>query len=857
MSSDVYNINRIEPGSGPEGFKDDVALEHYVPAPCQVACPIGTDAPSYIGYIWEGKIEEAFEAITATNPFSSICGRVCDAPCEPACRRTDSDGPIAIRNLKRYVMDKLGKDFRLPTVEVSQSKTIGIVGGGPAGLTAAQDLAEAGYEVHVYEMTDRLGGMMSWGIPSFRLPEGTIEEDIQRMLGHCPGIKVHLNTPLGKEHGDNGVTIDELKKRHDAVLLTIGAWWGKSMNVDGADDSRVVDGVGFLRRVNAGERPEMPEVVTVIGGGDVAMDACRAAKRLPGCKDVKVIYRRGPEEIPARKDELEGALKEDISITYNTQPVGVIADDDAGGIKLRCVQTRLGEPDEDGRRRPIEIENSEHDVDCGMVIMAIGQQSESKHLEDAGLMDWDRVKTDWDSMRTDDPQVFAAGDGAFGGSTIVMAMQHGHRAAYYVKAFLEGRENPVPYRTPFRTRNVPVAQDPEWEVINRQEQDFHGLGDDPVSFPEIESTYDEKSAKCEAARCYRCDVETGASDYSVHSREDIFVMARTAPEDARTQNAMLHQRLHLRDNPYPEDHPPVFEDLVFLPANLSRLVIDPYRDACNVTTDIAGKLTIASPSLVAGFDNAPDEVRDDVAAGIASHGGAYIGKRALSADGTWIQLLGSGDTPDASASGYVAIDATDDLDAIKQAAGSDKLSGMVVSHDGLEASITKALEAELDMIVLDGTAASGGIAGEWSELGSRCDLELLRDTIAIMRGMNREEDLELLYIGGLRSGTDIAKAISLGCRAGILGVAAAMAVGGSIENGGMSFYADYHADDRKTGMANLLQSASGEASIMARCTGKTDVHNLEPEDLRSVTISTARAARIPLAGTHRFLDAAE
>ncbi len=850
MTDDVYNIDRIDPGAAPQGFQDDVALAHYVPAPCQVACPVGTDAPSYIGYIWEGKVEEAFEAITATNPFSSICGRVCDAPCEPACRRTDSDGAIGIRNLKRYVMDKLGKDFRLPVSEVTQSKTIGVVGGGPAGLTAAQDLAEAGYEVHIYEMTDRLGGMMTWGIPTFRLPEGVIEEDIQRMLAHCPGIKVHLNTPLG----DDGVTLDTLKERHDAVLLSIGAWWGKSMNVDGSDDPRVIDGVGFLRKINAGERPQMPAVVTVIGGGDVAMDACRAAKRLPGCKEVKVIYRRGPEEIPARRDELEGALKEDISITYNIQPVSVVADEDGDGVKLRCVQTRLGEPEEDGRRRPIEIENSEHDIDCGMVIMAVGQQSESDHLEAKGLMNWDRVKTDWEGMRTDDPQVFAAGDGAFGGSTIVMAMQHGHRAAYYVKAFVEGRENPVPYRTPFRTRNVPIAQDPEWELINRQEQDFHGLGDDPVSFPEIETTYDEKSARCEAARCYRCDVETGASDYSVHGREEIFVMARTAPEDARTQNAMLHKRLHLRENPYPEGREGVFEDLVFLPANLSRLVIDPYRDACNVSTVIAEKLTIATPSLVTGFDEAPDEVRDDVAAGIANHGGAYIGRRALSSDGTWIQLVGEGDTPDASASGYVALDWTADLSAIKQAAGSDKLSGMVVSHDGLEEALTKGLEAELDLVVLDGTDAMGQ---PWSELGSRCDLELLRDTIAIMRGMNREEDLDLLYFGGLRSGTDIAKAIALGSRLGILGVAAAMAVGGSIENGGMSFYADYHTEDRKTGIANLLQASSGEASIMARCTGKTDVHNLEPEDMRSVTIATARAAGVPLAGTNRILDAAE
>jgi NADPH-dependent glutamate synthase beta subunit-like oxidoreductase len=296
---------------------------------------------------------------------------VCDAPCEPACRRTDSDGPIAIRNLKRYVMDKLGKSYRLPGIEVTREQTIGVVGSGPAGLTAAQDLAEAGFEVHVYEMTDRLGGMMVWGIPAFRLPPGIIEEDIDRMLGHCPGIKLHLNTALGRD-----VTLDQLKQRHDAVLLTIGSWWGKSMDIAGSNDARVVDGVGFLRRINAGERPVLPENVIVVGGGDVAMDACRAARRLPGCKNVKVIYRRGPKEIPARKDELDGALKEGIEFVYNTQPVAALDTD--RGFALRCVITQLGAPGKDGRRQAENIPGSEHDLACGMVILAVGQQAESR-----------------------------------------------------------------------------------------------------------------------------------------------------------------------------------------------------------------------------------------------------------------------------------------------------------------------------------------------------------------------------------------------------------------------------------------------------------------------------------------------
>ena len=242
----VYDINRILLPEAPPEYEDHSAQAHFVPAPCQVACPIGTDAPSYIGYIWEGKYDRDFEAITATSPFSSICGRVCDAPCEPACRRTDSDGPLQIRNLKRFVMDKLGASWQPKPVAVTRSESIAIVGAGPAGLAAAQQLAEAGFTVHVYEMTDRLGGMMIWGIPAFRLPVGIIAEDIERLKKRCPGMHIHLNHELGRD-----ITLDSLKQKHDAVLLTIGAWWGKSKGILGEDDDRVVDGRGLLPRVTA------------------------------------------------------------------------------------------------------------------------------------------------------------------------------------------------------------------------------------------------------------------------------------------------------------------------------------------------------------------------------------------------------------------------------------------------------------------------------------------------------------------------------------------------------------------------------------------------------------------------------
>ena len=825
----------------PPELIDDTDDAHFVPAPCQIACPVGTDAPSYIAYIWEEKYEEAFEAIYATNPFSSICGRVCDAPCEPACRRADSDGPIAIRNLKRFIMDKLGRDVHLPPVEVTRKETIGIVGSGPAGLTAAQDLAEAGYEVHVYEMTDRLGGLMIWGIPAFRMAPEIIEEDMERMLKHCPGIKVHLDTALGRE-----VSLDGLKARHDAVLLAIGAWWGNPMEIPGEDSPHVVDGVSFLRRINGGERPELPESVIVVGGGDVSMDACRVAKRLPGCKDVKVIYRRGPDEIPARPDELEGAIKEGIEFLYHTQQIEVIPD--GNGLRLRCVETTLGEPGDDGRGLPVMVPRTEHDLKCGMVIAAVGQKAESAELDGLEMMDVDRVRSDFDTMRTSDAKVFAAGDGAFGGSTIVIAMHHGHKAAYYMKAFLEGNENPMPYRTPYRTRRVPVAQDLEWELLPRQNQEFHGLGEDPVSFPEIESTYDLATAKREAARCYRCDAETGSTDYAVAHREDIFRMARTEPEDQAAQKVLLAARMKLRDNPFPDTRPAHLDDLVFLPANLSRLVIDPYREACTVSVTLADKLTLEPPFVVTGFDDAPEEVRNGVAAGLADAGCSYLGFRPIGADVAWWQLLGHDDAePSADAVALIHATGPEFRPPPVTRVRDEQLLGLAVSAPAaLEEAIAFALEKEFDVLLLDGT---GGLGSAWPELAGAPNLAMLRDAVRILRRLNREEDIALVNFGGARSGTDAAKLIALGCMAVVYAMPIGLAAGGEITDGRtLTFASNYTDEDRQSAVANILAACSAEASMMARCTGKTNLHNLEPEDLSALTLPTSEAAGIRLAG---------
>ena len=815
---------------------DDTNDIHFVPAPCQVACPIGTDAPSYIAYIWEGKNEEALEAITATNPFSAICGRVCDAPCEPACRRADSDGAIAIRNLKRYVLEALGPGFALPPVEITEDKTVAIVGAGPAGLTAAHDIAEAGYEVHVYEATDKLGGMMYWGIPRFRLPVSAMQQDIDRMLAHCPGIKIHLSSALGEQ-----VSLDELKQKHDAVLLSIGAFVGKPMGIPGEKAPYVEDGVSFLYRVNDGERPTLPETVLVIGGGDVAMDACRVAKRLPGVKNVKVIYRRDFEAMPARREELHGAIEEGIEVVYNTQPVEVI-----DGKALRCVRTELGEPDEDGRRRPINIDGSEHDIECGLVIAAVGQKAENAELDALGMMDWDRVRTELEGMQTTDAKVFAAGDGAFGGSTIVEAMYQGHRAAYYMKAHLEGNDKPLSYRTPYRTRRVPICNDPAWELNPRVDQKFHGLGEIPIEFPEIESTYTADEAKFEAARCFRCDAETGSADYTVTSRESIFAMSRITPKDVELEASILQGRLENRDNPFGEEHEATLDDLVFLPANLSRLVIDPYREDCKTATDLGAinSLRLDIPFAVTGLDNAPDEIRDAYTSAIAQHGAAYIGVAPLGGEARWIQIA-DGDA-DATADAVVfRADPALKAGKVTRAAESQPIGLLVESHN-LAQALPFALLQELDFLLLD---PGDGLPEIASELTGAPDISILNHAISQLRAMNREEDIDLVYFGGLRTGTDSAKMLALGANAVVIGAAAAIALGADITAGEPVFNADLTREERDERSYNLLQAFNAEAAMMARCTGKTNVHNLEPEDLRAITLAVSQAAGVPMAGS--------
>lgn len=811
---------------------DQSGLPHYEPPPCQVACPIGTDVGSYVGLIWSGDYSGALEAITATNPFSGVCGRVCDAPCEPACRRANADGAVAIRALKRSVMDALGPDFHLPAIAADKGKSVAIIGAGPAGLTAAQDIAAAGYSVDVYEALSKAGGMMAWGIPDFRLPPEIVEQDVARILERCPGINLHLSTPLG-----DAVTLEQLRARHDAVLLTIGASAGRKLGVPGDDLPQVMDGVTFLNKVNGGERPQLPAHVVVIGGGDVAMDACRTARRLPGVKKVTVLYRRGPDEIPARHHEISAALAEGIEIVYHVAPAA-ITQASGGAVELRCLKTELGEPGADGRRAFRTIAGSDFTVSAGLVIAAVGQKAVSLDLAKHGLMDGDRIATAEADMSTRLPGVYAAGDAAFGSSTIVQAMFQGHKAAYYVLAALEGEAHPAPYRTPYRTRAAALAQDPAWEKLGRVEPRFLGLRDD--AFADAEAGYDDQTAKEQAARCYRCDTETGSTDYSVKMREAIFALARADATPADVAR-LTRTRLNARPEPVPAARA-TFDQLVFLPANLTRLVIDPYRESCKTATELTADLKLEHPMLVGGLDAAPETVKAAAATAIAQSGSAYMGRAPIGAGVPWLQILPPGATALAGAALVLAV-GTPHAAPVKPALAHPGQSwGVIVNAAHLDAALDLAVSEGADLVVLDGT---GALPADWADLGGAPDLSLLAAAIAKLRAMKAEERFPLLWFGGLRSGTDMAKAMALGANGGIACTAAAIALGGAPQASGIDFAP---LDDAAGSLARFLKAAVSECSMMARCTGKTNVHNLEPEDLRTTALEAQRATGIVMAG---------
>lgn len=403
---------------------------------CVVGCPVNVPIPEFIHAVAENKFKEAYELITAENALPAICGRVCpqENQCEGKCIRGKKGEAVAIGRLERFVADYM---MSQSSEEVTKVPSIGhkvaVVGAGPAGLTCAGELARLGYDVTIFEALHEVGGVLVYGIPEFRLPKKLVGEEVQKIVDM--GVKIERNVVVGKS-----ITIDELKEEgYEAIFIGSGAGLPNFMRIPGENLNGVYSANEFLTRANLMKAYDFPNYktpifigdrVAVVGGGNVAMDAARTAKRL-GAKDVYIIYRRGEEELPARLEEVHHAKEEGIIFKLLCNPIAIHGDN--GWVtQIECVDMTLTEPDESGRRRPVVQEGSQHLLDMDTVIIAIGQSPNPLIRSTTPGLDvakWGGILVEEDTMATSKESVYAGGDVVTGAATVILAMGSGKKAA--------------------------------------------------------------------------------------------------------------------------------------------------------------------------------------------------------------------------------------------------------------------------------------------------------------------------------------------------------------------------------------------------------------------------------------------
>ncbi len=472
-------------------------------APCKLQCPDNIDIQTYIAQIAAGDFSGALKTIKQTNPFPSVCGRVCPHTCEMQCRRNKVDEPVAINPLKRFVadLDRLSDDPYLPSVSASTGKKIAIVGAGPAGLSAAYYLRQKGHEVTVLEMNEKPGGMLRYGIPYYRLPEEALDREIELILDL--GIELRCGRKMGRDF-----SLEQLKQDgYDAVLLSVGAWSSSSMRVEGEDKPGIMAGIDYLWQVASGATPELGKRVVVVGGGNTAIDAARTARRAGA--DVTILYRRTRKEMPAEDYEVDEAQAEGVKMHFLAAPVALPGD---GRVeKIRAIKMRLGEPDKSGRRRPEPIQGSEFEIDVDTVISAIGQRPDPSCWQTAtgpGATRWNTVVADERTYQTDVPWVFTAGDCLTGAATAIEAVAGGRKAALSIDRFVRGMDL-LPIGKPF-SDSIGRLEDLDDDMFSSVERVSRVKGREiPAqlrldNFNEVELGIDKAQALLESSRCLEC-----------------------------------------------------------------------------------------------------------------------------------------------------------------------------------------------------------------------------------------------------------------------------------------------------------------------------------------------------------------
>lgn len=409
--------------------------------PCTKGCPVRVHIPEFIDKIVNEDFYGAYKIIKDTSSLPAVCGRVCpqENQCEKYCVRGKNGEPVAIGRLERFVADYCMNNCEEEVPEIKKiGRKVAVIGAGPAGLTCAGDLAKAGFSVTIFEAFHKAGGVLVYGIPEFRLPKAIVQKEIDALKEL--GVMIETNVVVGKT-----VSIDELKEEgFEAFFIGTGAGLPSFMNIDGENYMGVYSANEFLTRINLMKGYKFPEYdtpvyigkkVAVVGGGNVAMDAARCAKRL-GAEDVYIIYRRSEEEMPARKEEVHHAKEEGIIFKMLTNPVQILGNEDGWVSGIRLTEMELGEPDTSGRRRPVKKENSEYDVEVDNVIIAIGQTPNpliTKSTEELKTTSWGGIIADENGLTSVD-NVYAGGDAVSGAATVILAMGAGKTAA---KAIIE------------------------------------------------------------------------------------------------------------------------------------------------------------------------------------------------------------------------------------------------------------------------------------------------------------------------------------------------------------------------------------------------------------------------------------
>lgn len=464
--------------------------------PCVLNCPASVNAQGYIQAIARGDDKEAVRILKERLPIPASIGRVCPHPCEGGCRRQMVEEPISISYLKYFAADRvIAQGGYLPPKAAATGKRVGIIGGGPGGLTAAYYLSLKGHRVTIVDAMPQMGGMLRYGIPEYRLPKKVLDEEIAEIASL--GVEMKNNFRIGVD-----ATFEEFKSRYDAVVVAIGAWSSMPIGCPGEDLDGVLGGIDFLQRVALGERADIGDKVAIVGGGNTAMDACRTAVRL-GAKEVYVVYRRTEAEMPAEQLEIDEAREEGVIYKFLTNPAEIVGED--GKVKEMKLQImELGEPDESGRRRPVPVEGKFETLPVTCVISAIGQKANVAGFEGIELNRKGIIAADETSYRTSVEGVFAVGDATNQGASIAIeAIGEARRCAKVVDLYLHGVQ--VPYqKTYLSVKNVSPEYFADYIKLPRAKMPTRPAEERKHDFQEINLGFSEAQARAEAARCLDC-----------------------------------------------------------------------------------------------------------------------------------------------------------------------------------------------------------------------------------------------------------------------------------------------------------------------------------------------------------------